>query len=148
MTANGSQKAPKWNRNGPKVRQWGPKRSQKGTKGTPKGAKGGPKCTNKSKVGKITGKRPTIFEKLTHFGAMLGPNLEQFWSPAPSPFRRSCYLLALPLLLPWRPRFSGSAGARVSAYNLKGGSARPRFSDERIDVIAEPPASTRLPHAI
>ena len=26
----------------------------------------------------------------------------------------------LPLLLPWRPRFPGSAGARVSAYNFSG----------------------------
>ena len=37
--------------------------------------------------------------------------------PAASFCRRSRYLVGLSLLLPWRPRYSGSAGARVSAYS-------------------------------
>ena len=52
------------------------------------------------------------------FGAFLEAILETLRSPAPSHFRRFRYLLALPLLLPRRPRYSGSAGARVSAYNI------------------------------
>ena len=51
------------------------------------------------------------------FEAIWGPILELFWSPVATLFCRSRYLLALPLLLPWRPRYSWSAGARVSAYN-------------------------------
>ena len=100
---------PKW------CPKWGPKSIQNLTwasqapPGTPKAAWRPP--------GSHFG--PILEPFWSHYGAILGPNLEQFWNPAPSPFRRSCYLLALPLLLPWRPRFSGSAGARVSAYNFR-----------------------------
>ena len=59
-----------------------------------------------------------------HFGAVWWLFSSHFTTspsslyPAACFFHRSRYLLALSLLLPWRPRYSGSAGARCSAYNF------------------------------
>ena len=94
-----------------------PKRAQKSLKNltwAPRGPPGTPRAA----------RRPLV----SHFGAFLdqcwshfwtrnGAMLGTIWNPAASLFRRSRYLLALPVLLPLRPCTVGSAGARVSAYN-------------------------------
>ena len=93
-----------------------------GPPGGPRDSQGRPEASREpfwNNFGPMLDKVWSYFEQMLQpFWAILGSNLEQFESPAPSPFGRSCYLLALPLLLPLCPRFSGSAGARVSAYNL------------------------------
>ena len=97
MAANGSQKAPKWNRNGPKVSQRAPKRSQKGAKGSQKGAQREPKGAQRQPKGcqrdpkrrqrgakgrqnwlpkpmpeKGHQKSASVEMKITHFGAIFG----------------------------------------------------------------------------
>ena len=56
------------------------------------------------------------------FWSRLGPILERFWEPCWGDLGSILEYIsnpaALPLLLPQRPSFSGSAGARVSAYNF------------------------------
>ena len=84
----------------------------------PRDAKGRPEASREH----FLGLQETILVPLCgHFGTVWWSCSNNFTAPpsslylAASIFRRSRYLLALSLLLPWRPRYSGSAGARVSA---------------------------------
>ena len=87
---------PKWTPKSLKNLSWEPR----GAPGTPKGAR-----------------RPPGSD----FGAVWDPFWSdfgtQFWSDLGIILKQCLQPAASPLLLPCRPRFSGSAGARVSAYN-------------------------------
>ena len=118
--------APSWPQHGPNLgRQIATQTAQKPT-WTPKGRQGDPRGLWKpildplgEDFGPSRGRFGTSQGVL--FFAIFDPPVNDSVSrvslpPSPLP---PVYLPGfLPLLLPWRPRFPGSAGARVSAYNF------------------------------